>query len=146
MLKVQANAAYSISDTYPTKILVSYQDEKTTYIEIINSETNEKSKRIDEIRFEDESISSTSYCTYLGNKTNTFKSKSIIDIHSQSLGPYFFLSNTAATSYCVSSKRSTNLRIRNINNPGIEAKVDLKMQARYLKGNHSLTSLIACDG
>lgn len=146
MLKVQANAAYSISDSYPTKLLFSYQDEKTTYIELINLETDEKFKRIEGIRLGDESISSGSYCTHMGSKSKTFKSKKKSLKFIKKLEPHFFLSNISATSYCVSNKNPKTLRICNVNNLGIEAKVDLNQQTRYLKANSSLTALAACDG
>lgn len=81
MIKIQANAAYSISDTWPIKVLYSYQDEKNIYIEHINLETNEKIKIIDGIIFEDESVSPYSYRTQLGDKTNIFRSKIIYYAH-----------------------------------------------------------------
>lgn len=62
------------------------------------------------------------------------------------LEPYFFLSNLAANNYCVSNKNTRKLRFRNINFLDLEAKVDLQIPARCLKGNYSLTALIACDG
>jgi len=151
VFKGHPNGSYWISSINPLKLIISYIKDEKLFTEWISFETKEDKQEItDGYVLENEFISPSFYQTALNSKSKDFKSKTkryfFPLLKNNTIEPYFFFSNRCATTYCIANKNDKEIRISHSGQRGQEVKINVGIDLKILKPNHSFTCFLASDG